>query len=80
MLRPQDERKYAIYDKLKTLSDAKMKTKGPAITDLLEGLNKNEMVFHGANIPSTWSILSSEKLAERKHKSKMSSVKVKHKV
>ncbi|KAI4459016.1 tubulin polyglutamylase [Holotrichia oblita] len=80
MLRPQDERKYAIYDKLKTLSDAKMKTKGPAITDLLEGLNKNEMVFHGANIPSTWTFLSSERLAERKHKSKLSSVKVKHNV
>ncbi|GJQ74221.1 hypothetical protein Trydic_g19128 [Trypoxylus dichotomus] len=80
MLRPQDERKYAIYDKLKTLSDTKVKTKGPAITDLLEGISKSALgTYHGGNIPSTWNFTSSERILERKHKSsRLSTVKLKH--
>ncbi|XP_022919719.1 tubulin polyglutamylase ttll6-like [Onthophagus taurus] len=80
-LRPQDERKYAIYDKIKTMSDSTIKSQGPAITDLLEGIRKDDGLSHAA--PATWNFLSSDRLPpvkdhnnKRKKVNKLTNVKV----
>lgn len=42
ILRPQDERKYAIFDKLRHANTTVNKTRGPEISDMLEEISRNK--------------------------------------
>lgn len=42
ILRPQDERKYAIFDKLRHANASVNKAKGPEISDMLEEISRNK--------------------------------------
>lgn len=42
ILRPQDERKYAIFDKIRQANANINKNKGPEISDMLEEINRNK--------------------------------------
>ncbi|KAK9881051.1 hypothetical protein WA026_014395 [Henosepilachna vigintioctopunctata] len=60
ILRQQDQRKFAIFEKIRSASESVVNKKGPAITDLLEGMRNiavNQETNNRRNFITPWSVI-----------------------